>query len=175
MEVWNPDLITADGLNEAFNKLDHENGDGSRELDCRIFYAFGFDWIDENYYGSWRNHIDTHGYTAAWLSDHVFGVDGALERITNDLSSVYRLIHKVLPEADWIRVDCDPSGVGGYVGSWKLRGDQPTPYFEGKGVHGCEPMALLAALIHAYLDAMENYFPMIENKRRINKGCPASS
>lgn len=45
---------------------------GSRELDCRIAYALGMNWQNPAWPNDWRHHVETHGYDAAWTSDHVY-------------------------------------------------------------------------------------------------------
>ena len=160
-------LVTPESLQEALHFVEHENSGGSRELDCRIYYAFGFDFKDRycrhrtQRHGpkSWRHHITMFGFTAAWLSDHVYGDDSAILPISSDIGATYRFIGEVLPRADWISVARDPSGVGAYVASWRLAGEEPTPYFEGRGVHYCETLALLAALIAACQDMKARGYP----------------
>jgi hypothetical protein len=137
-------------LKDAFTRLDSV-WDSSRELDCRICYALGLNWVDSrmssNGETSWRHHIERNGYKAAWVNSHVLSYDD-VPRITSDLSAAYRMLHLVLPSHDDISISRDPSGVGAVIGNWYLsHPDGPTIMEYANVVHCLEPMALMSAIL----------------------------
>jgi hypothetical protein len=151
------------------NELDIENlravlilvrggwGEGGRELDCRVCYALGMNWINPEYTDSgaisWRGHINKFGFTAAWVSDHVYDYD--IPRVTTSLDAVYKLISNYLPHHDAIGVDRDPSGMGGYVGNWALSHPEGPQIMEyARASHGTEVMALLTAFLTALINKL---------------------
>jgi len=125
---------------------------GDRELDCRIAYALGMNWCNPKWSNSlhdWRQHIETHGFEAAWTSDHVYrnGYDapptedygGSLvPNYTTSIDAALALVERLLPGWSW-RIGNRPGG-----GAWVLLGTSRQEHL------GATPaLALLSALLAA--------------------------
>jgi hypothetical protein len=168
IQDMNPEL-----LKDVLSRVIKGWGEGSRELDCRVCFALGMDWIDPNFINpetsSWRNHIEKHGYVASWASDHVYNSD--IPKVTTSIDAVYSLISEYLPQHDAIGIDRDPSGMGAYLGNWALSHPNGATIVEySKMSHGSEVMALLAAfltvIINIITDKSETDDEYRERRRR---------
>lgn len=126
-----------------------------KELDCRIAFALGHDWFDDD--NSWRDQVQRDGFHAAWTLPQVWGRD-FIPRYTSSYDAVLDEITNVMPEADQINWSCDPSGCGAAVGVWRLsvpvsedENHQPYIWPHGKGYANSGLHAMLRAFLQAVL------------------------
>jgi hypothetical protein len=122
---------------------------GNRELDCRVAYALGMDWVDDRLsLKSWRNHVDLNGFDLAWMSDHVFHRTQGVPYFTTNMDECFTLKWRLLPHHDYFSIDGDPSGFGAEIGNWLLTTNTLHDYAKASGA--TPELAFLVAILKAY-------------------------
>ncbi len=127
--------------------------EGGRELDCRVAYALGMQWIDPAWAFSgttdWRDHVEKNGYEGAWNNDHVYGRDDGVPHLTTSLDAIRTLHWTILPSHDYLNINADPSGFGCEIGNWFLSENILVDH--AKASAASLELAYLAAVLTAYL------------------------
>lgn len=155
MPIFRP--LNLDQLKEGVESI-RRVWSGDRELDCRIAYALGMDWIIPEHVEtgaeSWRKHVETHGFEGAWVSAHAFSND-TVPCFTSDLNIVFWAMHH-FARADEIKLAVDPSGIGARVGRWRLNCDDGPQWWPlGEASHAGVELAFMEALLLCLIHEIE--------------------
>ncbi len=154
MILRNPEISS---LIDCIKRLDSWDCTGpDRELDCRIAFALGHDWLGDDDF-NWTDEVNTKGFEGAWAYPQVF--NNPVPRYTASYDDVHDEIAQTMPEADQISWSCDPSGCGASVGVWHLstpvdpdiEEHQPYIWPHGKGYANSGLHAMLRAFLQAVL------------------------
>lgn len=151
---YKPDVPS---LIDCIKRLDSWDCTGpDRELDCRVAFALGHDWLGEDDF-NWTDAVARDGYAGAWTYEQVW--NDPVPSYTASYDAVQQEISQIMPEADQISWSCDPSGCGASVGKWHLscpvdediEKHQPYIWPHGKGYANSGLHAMLRAFLQAVL------------------------
>lgn len=151
---YEPDIPS---LIDCIKRLDSWECSGpDRELDCRIAFALGRNWLGNDDF-NWTDAVARDGYAGAWAYEQV--LNDPVPTYTASYDAVQNEISQIMPEADQISWSCDPSGCGASVGVWHLscpvdqeiEKHQPYIWPHGKGYANSGLHAMLRAFLQAVL------------------------